>query len=419
MDVTLTSRLGRGRTAETLGGVLRRGGVRLEVAVKRPLPELCEDPTFVEAFLGWGRAQRDLEHVHVVEVLDVGTRDDRPCVIQERVSGASLADVLAELNRKKRALRPELAFTIAQQLAEGVAHVTEHLDESHGGIDPSEVLLGFGGEVKIGDQRLRTLDRLLPSRYQAPATYRAPEHTDGADPTPASDVYALGLVFLEMLIGQPVWTAESMTVQGTVVALKDFSHVGQAQPALTEDLVTVLGLCLEPDPAERLPDARRLLDELLRVGRKHALAPDPAALGGFVRALLPRPAADEAPTMLVPTDGAVELDLDKLPEVRAASVLIDPELQAKALRRASSAGRAEAGREEARDARTADRDRGRPPRGARPPVVRRRRGPPADPATALLQRLPGGLNTAYGLLALLALIAVVLLAILVGRAMGR
>ena len=69
MDLTLTARLGRGRTVETLAGTQTRSGRRIDVAVKRLRPELKDDPEIAKALIGWGRAQLDLEHESVVSVL--------------------------------------------------------------------------------------------------------------------------------------------------------------------------------------------------------------------------------------------------------------------------------------------------------------------------------------------------------------
>lgn len=391
MDHVLTARLGRGRTVETFSGVLTTSAGREDVVVKRVRPELVEDRTFTNALLSWGRGQRDLEHKNVVRVLDATAKDGEPFIVQERVNGATLAGVLEQLRTKRRTLRPEFAFSIFRQIVHGLTYVQATLSEPHAGIDPGEVLVGYQGEVKLGDQRIHTLDRLVGPDFAPDATYLAPEVTEGQEATEASDVYAVALVMLEMLIGQPVWTAPSMTVEASIQALRDFSHVGQAQPGLTDDLVTVLGMCVESEVENRIQSAKQLKAELARIKKKNALALDAEALGAFVRALLPKQAADEAPTMLVATHANQGEDMDKRIEIREASVVIDEQLVKKALRRVRESHVAAA------------------PRRARVEVKK------ADP----LDALPGGKKAAWILLCGLGMLALMLLAIVIDRAVSR
>ena len=328
MDFKLTARLGRGRTVESFAGVMERDGARTSVVVKRPRPELAGDQTFADALIGWGQSQIGLDHPNMVSVLASG-RDDQAYVVQERIFGGSLARLLSELRQRKRTLRPDLAFSIALQIADAVAAMHRYGHGPHGGIDPNEILIGHGGEVKIGDQKLHSLDALAGTEYAQSPTYLAPEVAADTDVASVSgDVYAIALTALEMLIGMPVWRSGAMTVEASVRALKDFSHVGQVQPALTDDLVTVLGMCLEPRVENRFPSAHEVYEELRRIARKNELAPDEDALGAFVRAALPQPEADQAPTMLVAVQHSdPSEDVGRRPDFRAASVMIDPEFE--------------------------------------------------------------------------------------------
>lgn len=338
---TIKSRLGRGRSVDTFAARLDVEGESFDVVVKRPRAEFKDNEAFTSAFVAWGEAQQAVEHDNVVAVLEAGTTEEGPYVLQEMVEGAPLSVVIAMLRRRKRSLTANLAMTIAAQLAAALKRL--HAEGVvHGGLDPGEVLISYDGEVKIGDQRLRILDQHLGTDLvEAPdTTYLAPElRGDAGAPTDASDVYALGLIVLEMLIGSAVWTAESMSVAGSVAALRDFTHVGQADAGLTDDLVGFLESCVAEAPEERTT-ASTALEKLKAIIAKHGTREDAATLGGFVQALVPRPEGEDAPTMMLDPAKAEELAAQqkaRLAEFEGQSVAIDPDVEKKALTRAAPA----------------------------------------------------------------------------------
>ena len=433
----MTARLGRGRTVETFAGTLD-DGTKTDVAIKRVRPELADNKTFVDAFLSWGRSQRDLEHRNVVTVLEAGVEGDRPFVLQERVFGASLGTILGELRSTGRTLRPALIFDIIRRATDGLAYVQRTLGEPHAGLDPYEVLIGYHGEVKLGDQRLHALDRLVPEAHHSGSIYLAADVREGRRQADQSgDVHSMALIMLELLIGQAVWAAESMSVEASILALRDFAHMGSAYPDLTEGLVALLGRCVSSDAAERIESAADLKEALASLAAKNDLVPDPEGLGAFLRTLLPRQRADEAPTMLVSTHTEDKVDRFSAPEFTENSVLVDPNVVAKARERAlqiSATGPGGSGASSRRapsdgggpgqprilnpgrpGPKAASR-RGGAKRGSPSPVVRPREHPQSAGRDAQdpLEALPGGKRTAWVLLGLGA-VAVVVLFVMVVR----
>jgi hypothetical protein len=340
------------------------------------------------------------------------------------VFGAPLGIILSELRTTGRTLKPALVFDIIRRATEGLAYIQDTLGEAHAGLDPHEVLIGYHGEVKIGDQRLHALDRLVLEAHRSDSIYLSPQVRAGVRQADlAGDVYSMALIMLEMLIGQPVWSADSMSVEAFILALRDFAHTGSAYPDLTEDVVDLLGSCVASESEARIESAEALKDALAVVASKNDMAPDPEALGAFVRTLIPRQRADEAPTMLVSTHTEGRVSRFDAPEFTAASVQVDPKVVDKARVRElqiSASGAGPVGRpalDASRGANPMRRSRktGNPARGAEFPMVAPRRHPngdgpaPRDP----LDALPGGKRTAWilfgvGMLAILVLLLMVI-----------
>jgi serine/threonine protein kinase len=342
MAFIIQARIGRGRTVETFAGRLEVGVETLNVAVKRARPELAHNEAFLAALVEWGNKQKEIELDDVVAVLEAG-RTEYAYVIQERVIGASLALVLEALKKRRRTMTLPLALHVAERIAGALGHLHER-KIVHGGLDPSEILISYAGDVKVGDQELHELDvhcasdlAAVGTTRGASAVYRAPELAPERVPSsPSSDTYALALVLLEMLIGHPIWSSPNMTVAASIAALKDFTHLAQSHADLTRNLVEILALCTDQDPVNRVPSGKELAAGLRRIIAHHDVAvDDPRALGTFVKALIPKLRAEEAPTQMQDPVRLEKLSKDaesvSVLEIDSGSVAIDPDLEKKAL----------------------------------------------------------------------------------------
>jgi hypothetical protein len=329
MALIIEARLGRGRTVETFAAKLDER----PVVIKRARAELAHNRTFVEALAAWGEDQQRLRHLSLASVLGVERSAEGVMVVQERVDGASLSAVLRALKKSRRSFHPAMALGIAREIASTLAYL--HTAEvHHGGIDPGEVILSYAGQTKLTDPMLRSLDEIAGNDLdpvQEVSLYRAPE-ARGA----ANDVYAAGLVLLEMLLGQPLWTKEKMTVAAAVSALKDYTALGQAQPELTERLTQLLRGCLKEDAGDRI-NAVVMVAAIEHVLAHHQLGFEPSALGALVKAAVPPPDTADAPTMMVdPTriEAQAQAQAARVAQLESASVAVDPELEHKAMTRA-------------------------------------------------------------------------------------
>ncbi|MBI2376503.1 MAG: protein kinase [Deltaproteobacteria bacterium] len=332
MGIVLKARLGRGRTVETYQAKLNAEGRSLEVALKKPRPELASNEEFKRAFVDWGKRHAEVEAPELVAVLEAGSSDaDGSYVIQELVKGASLERVLRELRKRHRTFKVELALEIARRAAKALEALERSPHGPHGGVDPSDILISFIGDVKVGDAGLHRLDWIAGPEVKLPTTYLAPEAQ--ADPTKsnaAADTYSLGLILLEMLIGQAIWTHENLTVEDATLALRDFSHLRGARPELTEGLVGLLERAVATDPAKRYENAGAFRENVSRLIAENIGPTDGRAVGDFVSALLPRGDDEDAPTIIA-GQSSPESDASR-ERVQLHTVMVDSELEIKNLK---------------------------------------------------------------------------------------
>ncbi|MFI1256929.1 protein kinase [Streptomyces netropsis] len=204
-----------------LGDLLGRGGMGevwrahdevlgRQVAVKLLLGDDGDESSAARFRMEAQTAAR-LNHPQVVAVYDFGAWEGRFYLVMELVQGPSLADLSA-----RGAFAPERVADIAAQAASGLA-AAHRQGVVHRDVKPGNLMLDADGTLKIGDFGIaRFVDETSAALTRAgqivgTSTYLAPERALGRMAGPGSDVYALGCVLYQLLVGQPPFWADSPT----------------------------------------------------------------------------------------------------------------------------------------------------------------------------------------------------------------
>ena len=208
-----------------------------DVALKRLAENLARDEDLRARFLREGRLAAQLSHPNIVRVYDVGEGDGRPYIAMEHVDGETLADLVARRGRLPVAEAAGLGAQAARALAAAHAAGLVHRD-----VKPHNLLLRSDGILKLSDFGiafgLEGTRLTMAGTVLGTAAYLAPEQARAEEVTAAADVYALGLVLVELLTGEP-----------------DRSAI------LGGPLGAAIARCLARDPAAR-PTAAELAREL-------------------------------------------------------------------------------------------------------------------------------------------------------------
>ena len=198
---------GRYELGATLGsggmGIVRRGrDLRLNrnVAIKLLADNLAADRVARERFLREARSAAAITDPNVVAVFDVGDEAGRPYMVMELVDGPSLADVL----RSEGALPVSRVLEIAADALAGLT-ATHAAGIVHRDVKPGNLLLTPSGRVKITDlgvaEAADTPGLTQTGMVVGTRTYLAPERQAGGAATEWTDLYALGVTFVELLFG--------------------------------------------------------------------------------------------------------------------------------------------------------------------------------------------------------------------------
>ena len=220
------------------------------VAVKLLPAEMASDDQAADRLQREARSAARLNHPRIVSVFDAGLANGTPYLVMEYVEGRTLAEELADHGH----LAPERATSIAAGIAEALtaAHAAGVV---HRDVKPANVLLVDGDEVKVADfgiARAAEEDTITnPSAVVGSAPYLSPEQARGESADARSDLYGLGVVLYEMLVGRPPFEADSPVAMAFKHLEEEPEPPSSVESGIPPELDRVVMTALAKDPAER------------------------------------------------------------------------------------------------------------------------------------------------------------------------
>ncbi len=231
------------------------------IAVKVMHREMSEQADQLERFRQEARAVAKLSHPNVVSVIDAGEDGGHPYIVFEYVEGETLKQ---RINREG-ALEPQEAIAYAIEIARGlsVAHARNMV---HRDIKPQNVLIDAEGRAKLTDfgisRQLEQDGMTATGRVLGTTDYVAPEQAMGRKVDPRSDIYSLGVVLYEMLVGQVPFQAESQVGVAMKHVNEELPDVQRRRPEISAAVALVVERSTTKDPAQRYQHVGEMLDDL-------------------------------------------------------------------------------------------------------------------------------------------------------------
>lgn len=279
---------------------------RRSVAVKLLDPLPVANGQTVQEFARELLFLQTLQHPHVVPCFGGGVQDLQPYLAMELVRGQSLD---MRLRREGPLLWP-MAMAVARQVSAALAYA-DHRNLLHLRLTPSKVLLGddgvMRGVVKVVDFRRPRGDIGLPAadiqEQLLALAYHAPEQVCGKPPiSPSTDVYALGCLLFEMLVGQPPFVSRSRIELAQMQLTAEAPRLQLLVPDCPVWLDALVAQLLEKDPKKRPESASAVTVALDEAQHKVTSGASVAehVLSGAPSAIRPKRADSEARQLLPP-----------------------------------------------------------------------------------------------------------------------
>ncbi len=230
------------------------------VAVKILRPSLTNDPEFLKRFRQEARNVANLSHPNIVTVHDVGQDGNTHYIVMEYVDGE-------DLKRLVRASAPfsiDRALSIAIKICAGVGYA-HRAGLVHADVKPQNVLVTEQDHVKVTDFGIaQALTSTKPRERERQRIvwgsphYFSPEQAQGEPPTPASDVYAIGIVLFEMLTGRLPFVGTDQQELAMAHIRETPPNPSEFNPNIPEHLDRILQKVLSKEPTARYRTAEQL-----------------------------------------------------------------------------------------------------------------------------------------------------------------
>ena len=296
--------IGQGATGTVWEALDRSSGE--SVAVKLLHESLLRQPKLVTRFVQERTILRMLRHRNVVRVRDLFSVGETLGLVMDLVSGGNLRDLLREQHTVPVGEAARLTAQVAAALAE--AH---DLGVVHRDLKPDNILLATGDgrpDTRLTDfgvaRILSTPSMTTPNAVVGTPHYMSPEAFHGSTASPATDVYALGVLLYELVTGHPPYRSDSIPD----LMRRHLEGNPQRRPGIPDPVWTVITACMAQNPRLR-PTAPELVADLCDLARRFAdlpalprpedLAPPPAPVP-MVLTPPPHPALPPSPHSVIP-----------------------------------------------------------------------------------------------------------------------
>lgn len=291
--------VGEGGMAKVWRGVTHgAAGFTCPVAVKRVLPNLAADASFVAMFVEEARVVSELQHPNIVQIHDFDQDEDgRYFIVMEWIDGV---DLQAWIDHFKGAKTPwHLVGAVGVEILRGLSCAHDRVDGAgrpapiiHRDVNPANVLMSTMGIVKLADFGLaRAADRAAmtaPGIVKGKLSYLAPELVKRQQATPRSDLFGVGITLWEALASRPLFGGGDAIDVLKRIAAHQVPSIRDLRPDLPAAFAEVVHTALAQNPADRFESADEMSRALASVLRSQHEPIDDKALARSIREVYAR-----------------------------------------------------------------------------------------------------------------------------------
>ena len=245
-------------------------GFEKEVCVKKILPHLTEDESFVNMFINEAKLAATLSYANIVQVHDLCvSANGEYFIVMEYVHGKDLSDVIRAAQLAGREVPPEIAVYIMREVCRGLHYAHNKTDTDgaklsiiHRDVSPHNVLVSYMGEVKITDFGIakassianKTAVGILKGKYG----YMSPEQARGQPLDSRSDIFNTGIVLYELLVGERCFAGSSDFSTLNLMRNAEVTPPTQVVASVPKDLEAIVMKALSKDREKRQQNAMEL-----------------------------------------------------------------------------------------------------------------------------------------------------------------
>jgi serine/threonine protein kinase len=277
-------RLGVGGMA-TVHRALERGpdGFERMVALKRLLPHLAEDASFIKSFVREAKLASILNHLNIVQIYELGRVGTEYFISMEYIDGCDVRRILRHARKVTGAPPIHVTVALLVQLCEALEYAHTKVDENgeplrlvHRDVSPSNVIVTSAGHLKVIDFGIAKAEssqlRTQTGRVKGKLAYMAPEAISGGrDLDARSDLWAVGVILYELLTARPLFASKNEYQTLLKVQKGEIMPPSTFNQACPPELDAIVFKALARNPDDRFSSAGEMRDTLLEIKKQYSL----------------------------------------------------------------------------------------------------------------------------------------------------
>src|SRR5580700_1473139 len=273
------------------------GHFRKVVALKIIREEFSAIPEFQKNFIGEARLVADLIHTNIVQTYHLGQSGGHYFMVMELVSGMNLDEFLEHHRELDRSVPVDLAAFIVSRIARGLTYAHQKRDHEgrllgivHRDIGPKNVLMGYEGDVKLTDFGIaKALDLMYNDEGKVIAgrdDYLSPEQANYAVTDARADLFPLGIVLTELLLGKNIFhSADRLQTRRNILTMP-IPQFGELRRDIDARLEGIIQKALRRDRDKRYQTAYEMLTDLELYLYSDRYGPTNEKLGTYLKELM-------------------------------------------------------------------------------------------------------------------------------------
>ncbi len=265
------------------------------VAIKMILPHLSGERDLVKAFIDEAKVAALLSHPNIVQIYDFGLMENSYFIAMEYLFGKDLRHIFQKAREKEAPLSLEHALYITARICSGLGYAHKLADLQgkslhliHRDISPQNILITYGGEVKIVDFGIaKAAGQSSTTQHgsiKGKVAYMSPEQASGEKIDQRSDIFSAGILLYEMLTQKRMFTGDTMEILDKV-RKRDFEPAERLVENLPPMLYKILERALAKDVNQRYQSCGEMQGAVEECMFDLSLRPDAQALGEYMKKL--------------------------------------------------------------------------------------------------------------------------------------
>lgn len=300
------------------------------VVIKKILQHLSEDPEFVEMFEDEAKIAAQLNHANIVQIYELGEVAETLYITMEFVEGRNLRDVTRAIASKGLHLSVAQCIHIIIEVLKGLdyAHrkknaAGKNLEIVHRDMSPQNITVSYEGEVKILDfgiaKATSKISRTEAGVLKGKFSYMSPEQASGQEIDQRTDIFAVGVIFHELLTSKRLFKADSDLQTLERVKIANVAKPSETNSQIDSDLDAIVLKALKQNSDDRYQTSAEFLRELTQYALQKQILIGGQELAGFMHSLFDERIAQEREDL---QRALAEIPMSPIQKIQAAKTHI-------------------------------------------------------------------------------------------------